>query len=67
MIVTRAPHRISFSGGGALRPWILSRYPHPLLTPTLNLAHRLSPPPLREAMFPITFGEQLVRASKPNP
>ncbi len=45
----------------------LGKYPHPLLTPLLTLANRVSPPPLREAMFPITFGEQLARASKPSP
>ncbi len=45
----------------------LSKYPHPLLTPAINVAHRLSPPPLRKAMFPITFGEMLSSASKPSP
>jgi hypothetical protein len=44
----------------------LSKYPHPILTPLIDLAHRVSPPPLRRAMFPITFGEQLGRASKPS-
>jgi 2-polyprenyl-3-methyl-5-hydroxy-6-metoxy-1,4-benzoquinol methylase len=43
----------------------LSKYPHPVLTPLITLAHRLSPPPLRKTMFPITFGEQLAIATKP--
>lgn len=43
----------------------LSKYPHPLLTPMITMAHRLSPRPLRDARFPITFGEQLAMATKP--
>lgn len=43
----------------------LSKYPHPVLTPLITIAHRLSPPPLRRAQFPITFGEQLALATKP--
>ena len=42
----------------------LSRYPHPLLSPVVGLAHWLSPPALR-VPFRVTFGEQLAWCFKP--
>ena len=42
-----------------------AQYPHPLLSPIVSMAHRLSPSSLRKGMFPISFGELLATASKP--
>ena len=33
-----------------------AQYPHPLLSPIVSMAHRLSPSSLRKGMFPISFG-----------
>ena len=42
-----------------------AQYPHPLLSPIVSMAHRLSPSSLRKGMFPISFGELLATAAKP--
>jgi ADP-heptose:LPS heptosyltransferase/2-polyprenyl-3-methyl-5-hydroxy-6-metoxy-1,4-benzoquinol methylase len=42
----------------------LRTYAHPLLTPVVRALHRLSPPALRRANFPITFGEMLAEATR---
>jgi 2-polyprenyl-3-methyl-5-hydroxy-6-metoxy-1,4-benzoquinol methylase len=36
-----------------------ARYKHPVLTPVANVFSRISPGPLRRAMFPASFGEML--------
>jgi len=43
----------------------LGTYPHPFLTPIIKSLHRLSPPALRTARFPISFGELLAHATRP--
>ena len=40
----------------------LAQYKHPVLTPVANVLSRISPGPLRRAMFPASFGEMLAVA-----
>ena len=42
-----------------------AQYPHPLLSPIVPMAHRLSPSSLRKGKFPVSFGELLATAAKP--
>jgi len=71
----KALHQAGFVDVGIGRAWKmmnlhylahqLGAYPHPLLTPIIKSLHWLSPPPLRRARFPISFGELLAYARKP--
>jgi SAM-dependent methyltransferase len=73
--LTRALHRAGFTDVRVGRAWKvmnlhylahqLGTYPHPLLTPIVKSMHLLSPPGLRRARFPISFGELLAYATKP--
>jgi 2-polyprenyl-3-methyl-5-hydroxy-6-metoxy-1,4-benzoquinol methylase len=43
----------------------MQRYPHPVLTPSMNVAFKLVPPPLMSVRFPVPMGELLAYARKP--
>lgn len=46
---------------------LFTRYPVPLITPGMELLHRLLPAPLREASFKISIGERLLVGRKALP
>jgi hypothetical protein len=72
--LSKALHRAGFVDVRIGRAWKMMNlhylshqfgtYPHPLLTPIIKSLHRLSPPALRRARFPISFGELLAYATK---